>query len=129
MTPVRMIALAIALFIGVSAGSSLQAQEDAIGPIAAPDAGLRSAPPVAPLPLSNSPSVQYPAPAPLSFAQQQARFEAEQRTLRMAWNNWIGYSPLRPNMNASYMSNGLQQYYIPSRAVIVSTGHTRSWYW
>lgn len=80
-----------------------------------------------PLPLSNSPSVAQSKP--LTFAQQNARFAAEQRMLRMEWNNWIGYSPLRPNMNASYMSNGFQRYYIPARASIVSGGTTRSWYW
>lgn len=82
-----------------------------------------------PLPLTQSPSVKYVTTQPLSFAQQQARFEAEQRSMRLQWNNWIGYSPSRPNMNASYMSNGVQRYYIPSRALIVSAGYTRTWYW
>ncbi len=81
------------------------------------------------LPL-NSPGYSYATPAPvMTIPQMRARFAAEQRMLRMEWNEWIGYSPLRPNMNASYMSNGLQRYYIPSRGVIVSTGSARSWYW
>ena len=79
------------------------------------------------LPLSNSASMSY-AP-PLTFAQQTARFHAEQRAIRMEWNNWIGYSPSRPNMNANYMSNGVHRFYIPSRAVIISMGHTNGWYW
>lgn len=85
--------------------------------------------PSRPLPLrtSNSPSddvVKVP-----SVIQQRAMFAAEQRMLRIEYNNWIGYSPLRPNMNASYMSNGSQRYYMPSRGAIVSAGNARSWYW
>lgn len=80
------------------------------------------------LPLSNTPSTAY-EPAPLTYAQQIARFESEQRILRLEWNKWIGYDPLRPSMNASYMSNGLRHYYIPARGWIVSTGPARSWYW
>lgn len=82
----------------------------------------------APMPLSSSNAAQYVS-APLSFAQQTARFEAEQRRMRMEWNKWIGHSPLRPHMNASYMSNGVQRFYIPSRAVIVSAGYSHGWYW
>jgi hypothetical protein len=81
-----------------------------------------------PLPLSNSNSYDY-TPQPLTIVQQRAKFEADQRTLRMNWNNWIGYSPSRPNMNASYMSNGMQTFYIPSRGVIVTASRPRSWYW
>ena len=84
--------------------------------------------PARPLPLSSSDTYAY-LPKPLTIAQQRAKFEADQRTLRMDFNNWIGYSPSRPNMNASYMSNGLQTFYIPSRGVIVTAGRTRSWYW
>jgi len=85
--------------------------------------------PSRPLPLvsSNSPSDEV-VKGP-SVIQQRAMFAAEQRMLRIEYNNWIGHSPLRPNMNASYMSNGLQRYYIPSRGVIVSAGNARSWYW
>ena len=80
------------------------------------------------IPLSNSPSVSY-APQPLTYAQQNARFAADQRMFRIQWNKWIGHDPLRPTMNASYMANGLQRFYIPSRSVIVSSSHTRAWYW
>ncbi|MFN3189853.1 MAG: hypothetical protein ACE361_04965 [Aureliella sp.] len=81
-----------------------------------------------PLPLSNSPSTNYVS-KPLTFAQQTARFEAEQRILRLQWNKWIGHDPLRPTMNASYMSNGVHRFYIPQRAAIVSPSAMRSWYW
>ena len=81
------------------------------------------------LPLTTSPYASVPAYKPLTIPQQRARFAAEQRMLRLEWNEWIGYSPLRPNMNASYLSNGMQRYYIPSRGVIVSAGRTSSWYW
>ncbi len=81
------------------------------------------------LPLSSSPSASDYYPQPLTMAQQRAKFAADQRTLQLAWNDWIGYSPLRPNMNASYFSNGVRRYYIPSRGVLVSSGHTNGWYW
>ena len=81
------------------------------------------------LPLSNTPSAAYPAWAPLTYAQQVARFESEQRMLRIQWNKWVGYDSLRPSMNASYMSNGSRRYYIPSRGLIVTSGPTRTWYW
>lgn len=81
------------------------------------------------LPLSLSTSPSDSAPQRLTIAQQRAKFAADQRALRTEWNNWIGYSPLRPDRNASYMSNGVQRYYIPSRGVIVSSGMSRAWYW
>lgn len=80
-----------------------------------------------PLPLSTSRSASQEKP--LTIAQQRARFAADQRMLRLEWNQWIGYEPLRPSMNSSYMSNGVQRYYIPSRGLIVSTGATNAWYW
>lgn len=78
------------------------------------------------LPLTNSTSYEV---KPLTYAQQRARFVDQQRVMQMAFNRWIGYSPLRPNMNASYMSNGVQRYYIPSRGMIVSPSNVRTWYW
>jgi hypothetical protein len=66
---------------------------------------------------------------PLTIPQQRARFASDQRMMRLEFNNWIGYSPLRPNVNSSYMSAGYPRYYIPSRNVIVSTGPTRAWFW
>lgn len=80
------------------------------------------------LPMANSPSVNY-VMKPLTLAQQQARFEADQRMLRLQWNKWIAHDPLRPTMNASYMSNGVQRFYIPRRAVIVSAYAGNAWYW
>ena len=80
-----------------------------------------------PLVTANSPSDSVPQE--LTIVQQRAKFAADQRMLRTEWNNWIGYSPLRPNLNSSYMSNGTQRYYIPSRGVIVSAGNARAWYW
>jgi hypothetical protein len=81
------------------------------------------------LPITNSPSLSAYQYKPLTYAQQRARFESEQRALRMEWNNWIGYSPLRPNVNASYTSaSSYQNYYATERGVIMNTGH-RGWYW
>lgn len=81
------------------------------------------------LPISESPSVQYYQVQPLTVAQQRARFEAEQRLYRMEWNNWTGYSPLRPTLNASYMSGIAPRYFVPSRGILIHTGQHRSWYW
>jgi hypothetical protein len=87
--------------------------------------------PEEPMPLSNAASAdyyQYQAPQ-FTIAQQRAWFEAQQRMYRQEWYNWIGYSPLRPTVNASLMSNGYQRYFVPSRGVMINTGATRSWYW
>ncbi len=82
------------------------------------------------LPLSSPSSASYNQEASgWSIIHQRAMFEAEQRMLRTEYNKWIGYNPARPNMNASYLSNGRQLYYIPSRAQFVNAGATRSWYW
>ncbi|MCA9133477.1 MAG: hypothetical protein KDA45_09995 [Planctomycetales bacterium] len=89
-----------------------------------------AAPAAKALPLSSPSSFAYTTqPLGMSIVQQRAMFEADQRMLRLEWNKWIGYSPSRPNTNASYMSNGLQRYYIPARGVIVGAGPSRSWYW
>ncbi len=115
MSHLKKLFVAIAVGLIVMAANSVDAQEPA------------EASPSDRIPLSNSPS--YELPPPLTFAQQKARFQEEQRMLRMEWNKWIGYSPSRPNMNASYMSNGLQRYYIPSRGVIVTGYNHSGWYW
>jgi hypothetical protein len=81
------------------------------------------------IPLSNTPSTSYEAEPPLTYAQQIARFESEQRIMRMQFNKWIGYEPLRPAMNSSYMSNGLKRYYLPTRGWIVTPGYANAWYW
>ncbi|MEZ6151466.1 MAG: hypothetical protein R3C09_15215 [Pirellulaceae bacterium] len=86
------------------------------------------------LPLSGSSAAAYQRyDTYREEAQQQIRqrvqFEARQRVLREEWNQWIGYSPARPTVNASNLSNGLPYYYVPSRGQIVTTGMGRSWYW
>jgi hypothetical protein len=81
------------------------------------------------IPLSNISSTSYQAEPPLTYAQQTARFESDQRIMRMQFNKWIGYEPLRPAMNSSYMSNGLKRYYIPARGWIVTPGNVSTWYW
>lgn len=83
------------------------------------------------LPISNTPSADYyehPL-ANFTIAQQRAWFAAQQNMYRQEWYNWMGYSPLRPSINASYMASGSPRYFIPSRGVIVNTGAIRSWYW
>lgn len=111
MNQLRIVALAMVLFAATTC-SAVQAQE-----VESPSDRLA---------LTSSTSNLVPQ---LTFPQQVARYQAQQRVLRMEFNNWIGYSPLRPNMNASWMSNGVQQFYIPSRGVFVSAGPSRSWYW
>jgi hypothetical protein len=83
------------------------------------------------LPLSNTPSMDHyhPQVSQFSIAQQRAWYAAQQNMYRQEWFNWIGYSPLRPTVNASYMSNGYPRYYVPSRGVITSGGAVRSRYW
>ncbi len=78
------------------------------------------------LPMSNSTSVV--AVKPLTLAQQRARFAADQRVMRIEFNNAIGYSPLRPSVSAGYMSYVPNRYFIQSRQAIVTPGHY-SWYW
>lgn len=112
---------ALALFTAISAGSAA-AQEPSSA------AGAK------PLPLSSSSMSGYQnydsyREAAKQQIRERARFEAQQRTLRHEWNESIGYAPNRPQVNGSYMSNGLQYYYIPSRGHIVSTGLARGWYW
>ena len=83
----------------------------------------------APLPITTSPSIARKRKA-LEYRQAVAQYQQQQMISRMEWNKWIGYSPLRPQMNASYMSNGVQQYYLPSQGRFISAGYTaRTWYW
>ncbi len=51
-------------------------------------------------------------PQPLTIAQQRARYQADQRMMRMEWNKWIGYEPLRPSMPNAMMSNELNHHYM-----------------
>lgn len=66
-----------------------------------------------PLPLSqsNSPSDYSIQAKPLTFPQQQARIISEQALARIELNKWYGYSPTRPNANASYLTSGLYNFY------------------
>ncbi|RMF39555.1 MAG: hypothetical protein D6753_13570 [Planctomycetota bacterium] len=80
-----------------------------------------------PLPLVASESMSQVQP--LTFTQQLARMEAEQRAMRIQWYNWIGYSRLRPTVNATHLSTTLPRYYIPSRGVIVKYAGGSAWYW
>lgn len=71
--------------------------------------------PISPIPLSTTLSLGgYDAtvPQPLTIAQQRARFDADQRMLRMQWNKWIGYEPLRPSMPNAMMQNERNPYYL-----------------
>ncbi|GAB5405188.1 MAG: hypothetical protein Aurels2KO_34190 [Aureliella sp.] len=78
------------------------------------------------LPMTNSASVV--AAKPLTLAQQRARYAADQRVMRIEFNNAIGYSPLRPNLSAGYMGYVPNRYFIQTRQAIVTPGHY-SWYW
>ncbi len=83
-----------------------------------------------PMPLSSPSSAAYVHESlGMSIIHRRAMFEAEQRMLRTEYNKWIGYNPARPSMNASYLSNSRQLYYIPSRGQFVNAGVARSWYW
>lgn len=62
------------------------------------------------LPLTTSTSAAMYFPKPLTYPQQIARYEAEQRSMRMERNRWIGYEPARPNTNSSYMYSGLYNF-------------------
>ena len=62
------------------------------------------------LPMSTSNSAAQYFPKPLTYPQQLARYEAEQRTMRMEHNRWIGFDPARPATNASYMYSGLYNF-------------------
>lgn len=77
------------------------------------------------MPITNSPSAVMYAPMP-SFNQQLARFQAEQMAYRLEAYNWAGYSPLRPNVNASYMSS---PHYAPPHRGYMTNFTRRGWYW
>lgn len=68
-----------------------------------------------PLPLSSPGSLgsyEVVAPQPFTMAQQRARYDADQRMLRMQWNKWIGYEPLRPSMPNPLTNNEMNPYYM-----------------
>lgn len=117
---------AAALLIGFSSVTCLAQDSTIRGESASATEGKR-------LPLTGQSAAAYQRyDAYREEAQQQIRqrvqFEARQRVLREEWNQWIGYSPARPTVNASNLSNGLPYYYVPSRGQIVNTGMGRSWY-
>ena len=62
------------------------------------------------LPLTTSTSAAMFFPKPLTYPQQMARYEAEQRTMRMERNRWIGFDPARPLTNSSYTYSGLYNF-------------------
>ncbi len=63
-----------------------------------------------PLPMSTSTSASQYFPKPLTYPQQLARYEAEQRAMRMEYNRWIGFDPARPTTNSSFMVSGLYNF-------------------
>jgi hypothetical protein len=68
-----------------------------------------------PLPLSSPTSLsgyEGTVQQPLTIAQQRARYEADQRMLRMQWNKWIGYEPLRPSQPNVLMNNEMNPHYM-----------------
>jgi hypothetical protein len=62
------------------------------------------------LPMTTSTSAAMYFPKPLTYPQQMARYEAEQRTMRMERNRWFGFEPARPSTNSSYMYSGLYNF-------------------
>lgn len=70
--------------------------------------------PSQPLPLSATTSVgNYDAMVskPLTIAQQRARYDADQRMMRMQWNKWIGYEPARPSLPNALTNNEMNPYF------------------
>ena len=68
-----------------------------------------------PLPLSSPASLgtyETAQSQPMTIAQQRARFEADQRMMRMQWNKWIGYEPLRPSQPNPMMNNEMNPNYL-----------------
>ena len=68
-----------------------------------------------PLPLSSPASLgtyETAQSQPMTIAQQRARFEADQRIMRMQWNKWIGYEPLRPSQPNPMMNNEMNPNYL-----------------
>ena len=62
------------------------------------------------LPMTTSTSASMYFPKPLTYPQQLARYEAEQRAMRMSYNRWIGFDPARPATNSSWMYSGLYNF-------------------
>lgn len=79
------------------------------------------------LPLTTSTSAAMYFPKPLTYPQQMARYEAEQRTMRMERNRWIGFDPARPITNASYTYSGLYNFN-PGNSYTVAYGSRHRFY-
>jgi hypothetical protein len=79
------------------------------------------------LPLTTSTSAAMYFPKPLTYAQQVARYEAEQRTMRMERNRWIGFDPARPVTNSSYTYSGLYNF-TPGNSYSVAYGSRHRFY-
>lgn len=87
-------------------------------------------PPSRPMPLGSPSTAVYNQSAyAWTIIHERARVEAHNRMMRTEFNKWIGHSPARPNINASYMSAGSPLYYMPARGQLVNAGVARSWYW
>jgi hypothetical protein len=79
------------------------------------------------LPLTTSTSAAMYFPQPLTYPQQMARYEAEQRTMRMERNRWIGFDPARPITNSSYTYSGLYNFN-PGNSYLVAYGSRSRFY-
>lgn len=87
-------------------------------------------PPAKPMPLGSPSTAVYNQSAyAWTIIHERARVEAHNRMMRTEFNKWIGHSPARPNMNASYMSAGSPLFYMPASGQLVNAGVARSWYW
>jgi len=81
------------------------------------------------LPMTTSTSAAQYFPKPLTYPQQLARHEAEQRTMRMEHNRWIGFDPARPATNASYMYSGLYNFNSGNNYSIAYASRHRFYVW
>lgn len=79
------------------------------------------------LPMTTSTSAALYFPKPLTYPQQIARYEAEQRAMRMEYNRWIGFDPARPATNSSWMYSGLYNF-TPSVSYSVAYGSRHRFY-
>lgn len=81
------------------------------------------------LPLTTSTSAAMYFPKPLTYPQQLARYEAEQRTMRMERNRWIGLDPARPITNSSYTYSGLYNFNPGSSYSVAYSSRNRFYGW
>ncbi len=81
------------------------------------------------LPLTTSTSAAMYFPKPLTYPQQMARFEAEQRTMRMERNRWLGLDPARPITNSSYTYSGLYNFSLGNNYSVAYGSRHRFYGW